>query len=65
MKVKTDPMFLVFANHNTKNDPHVFNNDSFKGNSKQSYWELKRKETITTTYEVIDAVETPVIKEIQ
>ena len=49
MKVKTDPMFLVFANHNTKNDPHVFNNDSFKGNSKQSYWELKRKETITTT----------------
>ena len=60
MKVKTDPMFLVFA----KNAPHVFNNDSFKGNSKQSYWELKRKET-TTTYEVIDAVETPVIKEIQ
>ena len=34
MENKTDLMLEVFANYNTKKDPRVQSNKSFKGNSK-------------------------------
>jgi hypothetical protein len=59
-----DPMFLMFVNHNTKNDPTVISNRSFKGNQK---YVLKNKTAIpiTTTFEIIEAIETPTIKKIE
>ena len=64
MPTKMDPMFLMFVNHNTKNDPRVISNKSFKGNQK---YVLKNKTAIpmTTTFEIIEAIETPTIKKIE
>jgi len=53
-----DPMFTVFANHNSNNDPHVQSNRCFKGNQKYL------KKNLTTTFEVIDAIEIKTIKEV-
>jgi hypothetical protein len=33
-KNKTDPLTLLFANHNKPTDPHVINHKTFKGNIK-------------------------------
>ena len=55
-----DPMFAVFANHNTKNDPHIISNKSFKGNCK-----FINATPMTTTFEIIEAIETPDIKKIE
>ena len=55
-----DPMFLMFVNHNTKNDPHIISNKSFKGNCK-----FINATPMTTTFEIIEAIETPDIKKIE
>ena len=60
MSSKLDPMFAVFANHNTKNDPTVISNKSFKGNGK-----FINATPMTTTFEIIEAIETPTIKKIE
>jgi hypothetical protein len=64
MTNKIDPMMALFANHNTKNDPTVISNKSFKGNQK---YILKNITAIpmTTTFETIEAIETPTIKTIE
>ena len=53
-------MFARFANHNTKNDPTVISNKSFKGNCK-----FINAKPMTTTFEIIEAIETPTIKKIE
>ena len=60
MTNKIDPMMAMFANHNTKNDPHVQSNKIFKGNRK--YLDV---ENITTTFETIEPIETPTIKKVE
>ena len=60
MSSKLDPMFARFANHNTKNDPTVISNKSFKGNCK-----FINAKPMTTTFEIIEAIETPTIKKIE
>jgi len=60
MSSKMDPMFALFANHNTKNDPHIISNKSFKGNCK-----FINATPMTTTFEIIEAIETPDIKKIE
>jgi len=55
MSPKLDPMFAVFANHNTKNDMHVRSN--------RRYYPTRKP--ITTKFEIIEAIETPTIKKIE
>jgi len=47
MTNKIDPMMAMFANHNTKNDPHVQSNKSYNGDRKP----------ITTTFVTFEAIE--------
>ena len=60
MENKTDLMLEVFANYNTKKDPRVQSNKSYKGNSK-----YLGAENITTTFEIIEAIETSTIKKVE
>jgi hypothetical protein len=62
MENKTDLMFEVFANYNTKKDPRVQSNKSFNGNHKYQYLDA---ENITTTFETIEAIETSTIKKVE
>jgi len=47
MTNKIDPMMALFANHNTKNDPHVQSNKSYNGDRKP----------ITTTFVTVEPIE--------
>jgi len=60
MENKTDLMLEVFANYNTKKDPCVQSNKSYKGNRK-----YLGAENIKTTFETIEAIETSTIKTIE
>jgi hypothetical protein len=60
MENKTDLMFEVFANYNTKKDPRVQSNKSFNGNH-----QYRDAENITTTFETIEAIETSTIKKVE
>jgi len=62
MANKTDLMFAVFANYNTKKDPRVQSNKSFNGNHKYQYLDAKN---ITTTFKNIEAIETSTIKKVE
>ncbi len=60
MENKTDLMLEVFANYNTKKDPRVQSNKSYKGNRR-----YLGAENITTTFETIEAIETSTIKKVE